>query len=121
MTTTFKQRNLWPIALLTILTTSLIIALVVAPTWGWLLLLPLLAMFALRLLAHPTPAATRPRPTVRPLLEQRVVLSYNDTPRAAMVIPVAHETNHELVLTSEGYALVNAEGKMIYRLRKPLS
>jgi hypothetical protein len=70
----------------------------------------LLARAALTLRPHrAAPAPYEPRPQLDVALEDGSVLQ-------AIVAPVAQEDGRRLVLTARGYLLLDADGRVIYRL-----
>jgi hypothetical protein len=65
------------------------------------------------------PAKVRPvaRAALQPA-EQRTIYSPDGAERRALVVQGAQTDGYELVLTVEGYALVDEFGKIVYRLRQ---
>jgi hypothetical protein len=49
---------------------------------------------------------------------QRSILMADGTPRQAQVLAVAAVDGYQTVLTIDGYALVNAEGRVVYALNR---
>ena len=88
----------------------LVAALIAAPLSGWLLL-------------HrqaPTPVASPPlsAPAAGVARVQRSVVMGDGTARQALVVPADAVNGYQTVLTINGYALVNAEGRVVYTLSR---
>lgn len=84
--------------------------------------LGLLAIAAMLLQVRATPAGgARPRKAVAAFAPstgvQRVVYTADGDPRAALVVPVESTPGYAMVLTSEGYKLVDDAGKIVYTLK----
>lgn len=75
-----------------------------------------LALSQTRALRQPAPARAAARPAL-PATEQRTVYTPDGAERRAVVVQGAQTDGYELVLTVEGYALVDEFGKVVYRLR----
>src|SRR5690349_3676719 len=73
-------------------------------------------------------ADTRPRHTTTPQsipfprptepLAQRIILTPDGETRVAQVVPLAQQDDHQLVLTVNGYMLLNENGQVIYTLKR---
>jgi hypothetical protein len=50
-----------------------------------------------------------------PMVEQHIITSNGDTQRA-WVVPMEHMGEHQLVLTREGYKLVDGTGRAVYKV-----
>lgn len=79
-------------------------------------LLGVLALGQTRALRQPAPARAVARPALQ-ASEQRTIYNPDGTERRAMVVQGVQTDGYELVLTVEGYALVDEFGKVVYRLR----
>jgi hypothetical protein len=90
-------------------TVVLLAVLATAALSGWLLLRQAPA------LAGSQPAATDI--SVEPRAQCGVWLA-DGTPRQALVVPAAAVSGYQTVLTIDGYALVNAEGRVVYALSR---
>ena len=53
-----------------------------------------------------------------PAVEQRAVYAADGIARAAIVVPAASAAGYQTVWTSEGYALVDAAGKIVHALKR---
>ena len=90
---------------------------------GMLLIgLGLLSIAALLLQMRARPAGrARPRKAVAAFAPstgtQRVVYTADGDARAALVVPVESAAGYAMVLTSEGYKLVDEAGKIVYALK----
>jgi hypothetical protein len=51
------------------------------------------------------------------LAVQRLITTRNGQTRQAKVVPMQHMNGHELVLTVDGYMLVNEQGRVIHAIR----
>ena len=91
-------------------TIVLLVALIVALPSGWLLLrgqVP--ALVASQPVAANVDGAAR---------TQRSVVLDDGTERQALIVPAAAVDGYQTVLTIDGYALVNAEGRAVYALNR---
>lgn len=87
----------------------LLAALAVAGLSGWLLLRQAPALVASQQIATDVSVETR---------MQCDVWLADGTPRQALVVPAAAVNGYQTVLTIDGYALVNAEGRVVYALSR---
>ena len=91
-------------------TIMLVAALIAALLSGWLLLRR----------QAPTPVASPPlsAPAAGVARVQRSVVMADGTARQALVVPADAINGYQTVLTINGYALVNAEGRVVYTLSR---
>jgi len=91
-------------------TIVLVAALIAALLSGWLLLQR----------QAPTPVTSPPlsAPAAGVARVQRSVVMADGTARQALVVPADAINGYQTVLTINGYALVNAEGRVVYTLSR---
>jgi hypothetical protein len=90
-------------------TLLLVAALVAASVCGWLLLGQALWSAS----SQPAAAHGEVEPRV-----QRSILMADGTPRQALVVPAESANGYQTVLTIDGYALANTEGRVVYALSR---
>jgi hypothetical protein len=67
------------------------------------------------------PRAARPRAAPRPAWQpaaQRTIVTADGAEQSALVAPVAGESDLTMVLTVEGYKLVDEAGRVVYALKR---
>jgi len=71
--------------------------------------------------AYRAPAARsrEPRRIAWPPMAQRTVATPEGFEQAALVIPIERNDGYEMVLTADGYKLVDAAGRVVYALKRP--
>lgn len=111
-------------ALIVLAGTTVVIMAIIFATWvGLLLAVPLVVALVVlpRLVAQEgvpgpddTPRVGRWRPDLPRV--QRMILTQRGTVRTAQVVPLRPLAGYQVVLTSDGYLLVDSEGRAIRRL-----
>ncbi len=93
--------------------------LVLASAMAFVLLVVLTTVLVrLGLVAHTrrtTNTCTRPHRAMLTMLEPRQISTAHGEVLHGWAVPLAHTDSYELVLTSEGYRMVNAQGQTVHR------
>jgi hypothetical protein len=122
-TPTLRRRSWAGMAWLFVFIAGLLTALVLGNTFVLLSTLTIAALAVVLMLRGPAAApASSPAAAVDPTTTsraQRGVLAADGTARQALVLPAAAVDGYQAVLTIDGYALVNAEGRVVYALNRP--
>jgi hypothetical protein len=119
---TVRRRSWAGMAWLLAVGAGVLVALALGNTMALLSTLAIAALVGLLLLHGLAPARVssqpaRARVAVAPR-EQRVVWAADGTARQAQVVPVAGIDGYQTVLTVDGYALVDAEGRVVCALNR---
>ncbi len=116
---TLRRRSWAGMAWLLVVSTGLLVALALGNTIVLLFTLVMAALVGLllrgqtlaRVFSQPISAAAAEAPRA-----QRGVWTADGTARQALVVPATAVDGYQTVLTIDGYALVNAEGRVVYAL-----
>lgn len=118
--TTLRRRSWVGMAWLVVVSVGLLVALAFGNTIVLLAVLLATLLSGWLLLRGQTLAQASPQPVSveapRVARAQRGVWMTDGTLRQAQVLPVASVDGYQTVLTIDGYALVNAEGRVVYTL-----
>jgi hypothetical protein len=119
-----RRRSWVGVAWVLVISAGLLIALALGST------IVLLATLALAALVGLLLRGSEPAPTSSPLRSaavvaeaprvQRRVVAADGAARQALVVPVPAAEGYQAVLTIDGYALVNDEGRVVYALNRGL-
>jgi len=119
---TVRRRSWAGMAWLLAVGAGVLVALALGNTMILLSTLAIAALVGLLLVHNPAPARVSSQPARARVAEapriQRVVLAADGTPRQAQVLPVAGIDGYQTVLTIDGYALVDAEGRVVCALNR---
>lgn len=117
-----RRRSWAGIAWLLASAAGVLIALALGYTLVLWIMLAATALAAALFLRELTPAsaATQPAPASAGQLAraQRDVWAPDGTARQALIVPAQAAEGYQTVLTIDGYALVNAEGRVVYALNR---
>jgi hypothetical protein len=121
-TPTLRRRSWAGMAWLLAFIASLLVALVLGNTFVLLFTLVVAALVVVLMLGGQAATvvaspAISVDPTTAPRA-QRDILAADGTARQALVVPAAAVDGYQAVLTIDGYALVNAEGRVVYALNR---
>jgi hypothetical protein len=120
--TTLRRRAWAGMAWLLVVSAGLLVALALGNTIVLLSMLAMAALVGLLLLRRQAPALAPAQPAAASVAEeprvQRCVLAADGTARQALLAPAAAVDGYQTVLTIDGYALVNAEGRVVYALNR---
>ena len=119
---TLRRRSWVSMAWLLVFIAGLLVALTLGNTLALLSALAIAALVVVLLLRRQAPAAAASAPVAadaaRSPRAQRSVSAADGTVRQALVVPAAAVDGYQTVLTIDGYALVNAEGRVVYGLNR---
>ena len=117
-----RRRSSAGIVWLLVVGAGLLVALALGNTIVLLSTLAIAALVGLLLLRGQVPARATSQPVstdaAGPPRAQRGVWAADGTARRAQVVPAAAIDGYQTVLTLDGYALVNAEGRVVYALNR---
>jgi hypothetical protein len=117
-----RRRSSAGIVWLLVVGAGLLVALALGNTIVLLSTLAIAALVGLLLLRGQVPALATSQPVsadaAGPPRAQRGVWAADGTARQAQVVPAAAIDGYQTVLTLDGYALVNAEGRVVYALNR---
>ena len=119
---TVRRRSWAGMAWLLAVGAGVLVALALGNTMVLLSTLAIAALVGLLLIQGLAPARVSSQPTRARVAEgprvQRVVWAADGTARQAQVLPVAGIDGYQTVLTIDGYALVDAEGRVVCALNR---
>ena len=119
-----RRRTLADAAWLIVIVAAVLVALVLGNTIALLAALAVALLSSWLLLRGQVPARAVSPPVSAPAAgvarAQRSVLMEDGTTRQALVVPADAVNGYQTVLTINGYALVNAEGRVVYPLSREL-
>jgi hypothetical protein len=103
-------------AWLIVMTAGVLIALALGNTIALLATIAVGALGGLLVLRAAAQTLARSPSAARMPYAQRPVLAADGTPRQALVVPAESVDGYQTVLTIDGYALIDAEGNVVYML-----
>ena len=113
------RRRSWPgMAWLIVMAAGVLIALALGNMLALLATIAVGALGGLLVLRAAWPAPAR-SPSAAPASApraQRAIQAADGTPRQALIVPAESVDGYQTVLTIDGYALIDAEGKVVYML-----